>query len=169
MDIKKVFLITLIVVAAIASISAAGAGFLDGLIGNEPQDNVIEIDNIKFNTTNVTKFELSENETDDYGYVSWFVDENDTGYNVHIFNYNSLDNDLFKTSFVPTYKERYDNAPTQTVNGVVIYTTTANTGNHIGEPRYKAYVENYDLNKIVDFSSPDPNETAKMALSLKFE
>lgn len=75
----------------------------------------------------------------------------------------------FLTVAVPAYKERYDNQPTQTVNGVVLYVQTATSGEHVGEPRYVAFVQNNDLSVIVDFSSPDSNETAKMASTLKFK
>ena len=56
MDTKKVLLITLIAVAILASVSVVSAGMFDGLFGGQQQDNVIEIDNITFNTTNATNF-----------------------------------------------------------------------------------------------------------------
>ena len=170
MDIKKLLLISLIAVAILASVSIVSAGFLDGLFGEEQKDNVIEIDGITFNTTNVTKFNLTEETKGEYTDTYWYLDENDTGYNVHIFNATGkVTKSQFETTAMPAYKERYDNQPTQTVNGVVIYTQTANSGDHVGEPRYAAFVQNNDLCVIVDFSSPDPNETAKMASTLKFK
>ena len=158
MDTKKILLISVIVVAILTSIGAVSAGLLDGLFGGELQDNVIEIDNITFNTTNVTKFVLC-NETDGY---KWYMDENRSGYSIHIF-------DLDEFKGIPKTPETED-APSQTVNGIVVYTKIANmSGQVIGEPRYVAYIQNEDLNKLVDIWSPDPNETAKMALSLKFK
>lgn len=157
MDIKKVLLITIIAVAIIASVSAVSAGWFDGLFGEQQKDNVIEIDNITFNTTNITKFELY-NESEGY---RWYMDENHTGYNVHIIYLDEFD-DIFTTL-------QNENVPTQTINGIVVYTTTANTGEHAGEPRYVAYVQNKDWNAFVDVWSPDPNETAKMASTLKFK
>ena len=157
MDVKKILLISLITIAVLASVSAVSAGFLDDLIGGEPQDNVIEIDNITFNTTNVTKFELY-NESEGF---KWYVDENHTGYNVHIIDFDEYDG-------ITTTPET-ENAPSETVNGVVVYTKTANTGDHVGEPRYIAYVVNKDLNNEIILWSPNPNETAKMALSLEFK
>ena len=60
------------------------------------------------------------------------------------------------------------NLPSQEINGVVIYTTSSNSGKYAGEPRYVAYIYNKDLNIDVILSSPDSNETVKMASSLKF-
>ena len=59
--------------------------------------------------------------------------------------------------------------PSQTVDGVVVYTDSAKLGSYVGEPRYAALIENQNINKDVKLWSPDPNETAKMALSLKFK
>lgn len=169
MNRKKIVIISLIAIAVLGSVSAVSAGFLDGLFGEEKQDNVIELDNITFNTTNITKFKLLEGSEGEYTDTYWYVDENDTGYNVHVFNATGeVDETQFETIAMPAYKERYDNLPTQTVNGVVVYTMSSNSGDNVGEPRYAAFVQNNDLRVIVDFSSPDPNETAKMALSLKF-
>ena len=157
MDIKKILLISLIAVTIVASVSAVSAGLFDGLMGEQQKDNVIEVENITFNTTNVTKFVLFNESAGD----KWYVDENDSGYNLHIIDFNELEG----TTITP----QTENSPAQTVNGIVIYTTTANSGDHIGEPRYKAYVENNDLNSMVWISSPDINETAKMISTLKFK
>ena len=74
MNVKKILLISLIAVAVIVSVSAVSAGFFDGLFGEEQQDNVIEIENITFNTTNVTEFKLY-NHTEDFGvYWNWYID-----------------------------------------------------------------------------------------------
>lgn len=169
MDIKKILLVALIAVAIVASVSAVSAGLFDGLFGEEQKDNVVEIDNITFNTTNVTEFKL-ENETNEDGMsYKYYFDKNGTGYNVWIYDLNEVDNSVW-VEFVKLFKQdTYDNVPCETVNGVVVYTTSAAHGEHVGEPRYESYVENSDLNTIVRFATPDPNETAKMTLSLKFK
>ncbi|WP_297827749.1 hypothetical protein [uncultured Methanobrevibacter sp.] len=169
MNIKKIVLISIIAVAVIASVTVVSAGLFDGLLGGEQKDNVIEIDNITFNTTNVTKFKLFNTSEDEYGCINWYVDENDTGYNIHIFNYTNLDKSDFISFVTPTVIEQFDNKPSQTVDGIVVYTTSANSGDHAGEPRYATYIEHRDLKTIVDIWSPDPNETAKMASTLKFK
>ena len=169
MNIKKVLLITLTIVAIMASVSAVSAGWFDGLFGEEQHDNVIEIDNMTFNTTNITKFELTNQTEDEDGYRDGYMDENKTGYEVHIYNY-SYANDITWNAIIQYYTDsQLGNLSSQTIDGVVVYTAVANTGDHVGEPRYVAYVQNDDLQTIVDFWSPDSNETAKMASTLKFE
>ena len=64
MNIKKILIISLIPLAVIVSVNAVSAGWFDGLFGEQQKDNVIEIDNITFNTTNVTKFELCNESMD---------------------------------------------------------------------------------------------------------
>lgn len=174
MNTKKILIITLIAVAILVSVSVVSAGLFDGLFKGEQKDNVIEIDNITFNTTNVTKFNLL-NETDgDGGYWKWYMDENKTGYNVNIYNCSEYFNKSDKThdwgSIMKSIKgSTYENVPSQTVNGIVVYTISATSGEHVGEPRYSTLIENRDLYTVVTLSSPDPNETAKMASTLKFK
>lgn len=148
--------------------SCVNAGLFDGLFGEKQQNNVVEIDHIKFNTTNETKFKLY-NETNGTGWsVKHYIDENETGFNVGIFNYSGLDKSTSQNNLKTAKAQLYNNYPSETVNGVVIYTTSENHGKHVGEPRYGAIIENYDLQSLVIFSTPNPNETAKMALSIKF-
>jgi hypothetical protein len=169
MDVKKILLITLIAVAIVASVSAVSAGLFDGLFGGEEaQDNVIEIDNIQFNTTNASEFKLFNRTEESGAYWDWYIDVNDTGYNINIINASGVDNDTYY-EVIKLYKEEYDNYPSETINGTVVYTTTANDGDHIGEPRYVSYIVDNDLKTLVDICSPDPNETAKMASTLEFK
>ena len=140
-DTKKILLITFIAVAILASVGVVSAGFFDGLFGEQQHDNVIEIDNITFNTTNVTKFKLFNETNGD----KWYVDENDSGYNLHIINFNEFNG--------ITTTPQTENSPSQTVNGVVIYTSSSNSGAHVGEPRYKAYIENFKLFFSVHFEN----------------
>ena len=168
MNIKKILLVALIAVAIVVSVSAVSAGLFDGLMGGEQQDKIIEIDDITFNTTNVTKFN-TYNESEEAGVrATWYMDENQTGYNVHIINASGLDDDTYY-QLIDIYKDDYNNQPSEVINGVVIYTMSANSGPYVGQPRYVAYVVNNDLKTIVDFGSPDANETAKMASTLKFK
>lgn len=162
MDMKKVVLITLIAVTIIASVSAVSAGLFDGLLGGEPQDNITKLDNISFNTTNKTDLIKIENKSST-GHNYYFDDKNKI--TVIIRDYDKVDDAQQHKANTLTIK----NDPSETVNGIVVYTESVKTGKYVGEPRYGALIENYDLNKDVTVWSPDPNETAKMALSLKFE
>ena len=168
MNIKKVLLISLITLAIVASVGVVSAGFLDGLFGEQHTDNVIEIENITFNATNVTSFKLLNGTEISGVHANGYVDENDTGYNVHIINCSGMEGMSF-ADFVQSYLTEFDNSPSQTINGAVIYTVSADSGDNVGEPRYLAYVKNKDLQTLVEISSPDANETAKMILSLKFK
>ena len=162
MDIKKILLVALIAVAIVASVSAVSAGLFDGLFGEEQKDNVNELDNIRFNTTNETDFEKFDNQSSK-GHNYYFSDKNKI--TAIIKDYNKIED--AQQSKANTLKIKND--PTQIVNGVVIYAESVKTGKYIGEPRYGAIIENNDLNEDVIVWSPDPNETAKMALSLKFK
>ena len=163
MDVKKILLVALIAVAIVASVSAVSAGLFDGLLSGEPEDTVVELDNIQFNTTNVSDFKLYNKST------GWkmYMTENTSGYTVHIQDFDKYEGTL--ENAISQNTEDNKNAPVQSVNGIVVYTKSANIGKHDGEPRYIAYVENRDLNMLITLWSPDPNETAKMASTLKFK
>ena len=166
MNMKRILLVFLIAVALIASVGAVSAGLFDGLFG-QAQDNVIEIDHITFNTTNVTKFKLY-NRTEAEGlYSELYLDENNTGYNVQIYNLSAADENEYQ-EWVDWYLGDFENMSSQDIDGVVVYNTTAGAGEHIGDARYAAYVENKDLQAVVTIFSPNPDDTVKMASTLKF-
>ncbi len=155
MDKKKIVIVVLILIIAILATFIA----YQTLIHKE--DNVINIENITFNTTNGTDFILYNQSTGWGQYVSG----NGSGkYTVWIVDYDEVEYpSLYKAEMLQT-KE----LPSQTIDGVVVYTDSAKLGKYVGEPRYCALIENMNINTDVKLYSPDPNETAKMALSLKF-
>lgn len=156
MDKKKIVIVVLILIIAILATFIA----YQTLIHKE--DNVINIENITFNTTNGTDFKLINQSTGWKQYVS----DNGTGrYTILIMDYDQVESaGLYKAEMLKT-KE----LPSQTVDGVVVYTDSAKVGLHVGEPRYCALIENQNINTDVKLWSPDPNETSKMALSLRFK
>lgn len=156
MDKKKIIIVVLIVFIAILATLIA----YQTLIHQE--DNVINIENITFNTTNGTDFKLCNQSAGWKQYVS----DNCTGkYTILIMDYDKVEYpELYKAEMLKT-----KDLPSQTVDGVVVYTDSAKLGSYVGEPRYAALIENQNINKDVKLWSPDPNETAKMALSLKFK
>lgn len=166
MNMKRILLVFLIAVAIIASLSAVSAGLFDGLFG-QAQDNVIEIDHITFNTTNVTKFKLFNRTEEEGVYCEWYIDENDTGYNVQIYNI-SAENETEYLEGLSLYLGTFENLSSQNIDGVVVYNTTADAGEHIGDARYEAYVENRDLQTVINICTPNPDETVKIASTLKF-
>ena len=171
MNTKKILLITLIAVAILASVSAVSAGMFDGLFGGQQQDNVIEIDNITFNTTNTTNFtnfEKYDNSSDGV-YESKFYGNIEDGkqgkYTVGITQF--YNKDVAQES-ITKLKEQYKDSKS-VIDGREVYLTSAVVGDYVGEPRYSTYVYNADLNKIVSIATPDANETVKMASTLKFK
>ena len=167
MNMKRILLIALICMAVVASASAVSAGWFDGLFTQETPDNMVEIDTITFNTTNTTQFKLNGQTEDEDGNYRWYVDENQTGYNVHIYNYSYADDATWK-SLIDSYKNfQISNSSSNTVDGIAVYPTAAK--NNVGDAKYVAFVENNDTHILVDFVSPDPAETAKMASTLSFK
>lgn len=171
MNTKKILLITLIAVAILASVSAVSAGMFDGLFGGQQQDIVIEIDNITFNTTNATNFtnfEKYDNSSEGV-YESKCYRNMDDGkqgkYTVVITQFYNKD---FAQKAITKFKEQNKDSKS-VIDGREVYLTSAVVGDYVGEPRYSTYVYNADLNKIVSISTPDQNETVKMASTLKFK
>ena len=166
MNIKRILLIALIATTVMISANAVSAGWFDGWFGEETHDNVVEIDSITFNTTNVTRFVLNDRTEDEDGNYRWYVDENRTGYNVHIYNYSYTDDSAWN-SLKQAYKNfEIGNSSSNTVDGVSVYTAAA--ANNIEGGKYVAFVEDDDAHIIIDFITPDQTETAKMASTLKF-
>ena len=80
-------LVSLIAVAIAASLSAVSAGLLDDLMGGESSpENVVEIENITFNTTNATKFEYAGTDEND----GWVIYMSNDSVKAGILNYINL-------------------------------------------------------------------------------
>ena len=167
MDIKKIVLISLIVVAIVASVSVVSAGLFDGLFGGE-QDNIIEIDGITFNTTNATDFVKIDQESYYNGDIEYYVSENGTGSSsAAIADFSKMSDS--EVSELNQMLLEFKKMPSQTIDGIVVCTQSGTTGDKVGQPLYNTVIRNDDLKKLVILESDNPNETAKMALSLKFK
>lgn len=162
MNVKKILLITLIAVAVVASFSAVSAGLLDTLTDEGSPSNVIEIENITFNTTNATVFKYIGVDNEGWSdYVSkdrtrLFSIVNDSGLNDSQYE--------FEIDELKGYLAA--NMTAQKVNGVDVYTFNELEND---TELYVAYVINDDLKSLVQFSSEDANETAYMASTLEFK
>ena len=169
MNIKRILLITIIAVAIVTSVSVVSAGLFDGLFGEEQQDNVIEIGKISFNTTNATNFTKTGGDKYDAGVeTKYYWSENGTGESYcGILDYKGLSKD--DMTLLNNQLQEIKKMPSQTINGVIVYTQSYNSGDNVGKPFYTAIVQNNDLKKAYVFGSSDANETAKMVLSLKFK
>lgn len=66
--------------------------------------------------------------------------------------------------------EGMKDSPYQTVNGIIVYPSAPVAHDDVGvKQMYTANVQNEESHKLIMLSSPDPNETAKMASTLKFK
>ncbi len=162
---KRILLILLIVVAVLSSLSVASAGLLD-ILNGQTQDNVVEIDNITFNTTDPINFEFIEyNESTHH---KLYVDDRMVGYTVYIYDFSQF-NDSQWDSQLAELENFTSSVDIQNVSGVDIFKLPVEGGQNDGQMRYGTCVINDDLNTFVIMYSPDPNETVKMASTLKFK
>ena len=167
MDIKKVLLISLIATAIVVSVSVVSAELFDESNGEQQKDNVIEIDEISFNTTNATDFVKVYDKSYYNGDVESYNSENGTGASfVSIVDFSKLNDDEMNSLNQMLFEFR--KMPSQTIDGIIVYTQSGTTGDKVGQPFYNTVIRNDDIQKLVILESDNPNETAKMALSLKF-
>lgn len=101
-------------------------------------------------------------------YARWFVDEDESEYDVQIYNYSALDESYYN-QWVIEYFGYFANMPSQDINGVVVYNISADSGKHIGDTRYVASLEMRDSKTVIAISTPDMNETVKMISTLKLK
>lgn len=136
---------------------------------NPQPDNIVRAGNLEFNISadsNITEFKLYNfTEFDDGTSEEQYVDVNFKGYNIFVWNISAGDD---WDNFTDYIEKLHVDDPSQTINGIMIYNTTAGQGEHAGEPRFEALIINNDLKTIVEFSTPSPDETVKIASSLKF-
>lgn len=162
MDMKQIFIITIAVVIAIIACSAAYSA--------QQQDNVIEIDNMQFNASNVTKFIFFNNlDEDENVRASYYFDEDDSGYTLCILNCSEMN----ESDFDETYsgwldEETNESTSTYKIDGIDIYSVTANQGNNVGDARFSAYKQFKDMKAALYVSTPDANETAKIISTFEF-
>ena len=125
-------------------------------------NNQCDIGIVTFNTTNATNFDCINSSQG----MKVYLDDSEK-YTVYVFNYDEMSNSnkLYWKDNVEYEKKK----PTQTVDGIVVYTTSANIGKFVGEPRYAAIIEDYNSNTEVYMSTPSVDETVYMVKSFKFK
>lgn len=162
LDKHKIILSILIIISVFACLTSV-------YCSNPQTDNIVRVGNIEFNTTidsHITQFELyNRTEYDDGTYYEQYVDENFTGYNIFIWNISTGDDWDNFTDFI---EKQYVDKPSESVNGIMIYNITSGQGEHAGEPRFESFIVNNDHKTIVEFSTPNKDETVKLASSLRF-
>ena len=131
MDIRKIKIIGIAAVIGLLALSVAYAA----------QDNVVELDNITFNTTNETNFVLNSEEIYENGTMQWaaYGVDNKTDFTINIYNDSKLDKTDYKW-VAAEFESEYENFTSQTVDGIVVYENETDDG-----PRYMAIIENENL------------------------
>ena len=129
------------------------------------RDNTVELEGISFNTSNATDF-LKTSEKNDSSYqMSYYTSENGTGNSyVNVLDFGGNGDATLIDSILNAHR----NFPSQTIDGITVYTESSSTGEDSSQETFVSVVQNTELNKIVIFGSPDASETVKMASTLKF-
>lgn len=155
MDRNKVIVAVLVVIVAVIACLMAFTPSEE-----VSSDNVIVLDGVTFNTTDTTDF-VKTDERNESGYLmKYYVDANGTGKSyVNILESNDM-------GFVENVMNAHANFPSQTVDGITIYTESASTGEDLNGTEYVSVMKSAD-NRIVIMGSPDLDETVKMASTLK--
>lgn len=174
MNIKRVLIGLLIIIAVVVSVSAVSAGLFDGLFGEEQKDNVIEIDDFTFNTTNGTDFiKFDKPSEEEYMEITCYQSDNGTGnYILVIIDYSKMAelDDTVDEQIEKELLKGMNDSPYQIVNGIVIYPSAPVYHEDVDvKQMFSASVQNEESHQLIMLSSPDANETAKMASTLKFK
>ena len=176
MDRNKIIIAVLVVIIAILACSMAfntvketssdnatevGGNPLEGI----SSDNTVELDGITFNTAKATDFIKTSEKNDSSYQMSYYTSENGTGSSyVNVLDFGGNGDATLIDSILNAHK----NFPSQTIDGITVYTESSSTGEDSSQETFVSVVQNTELNKIVIFGSPDASETVKMASTLKF-
>lgn len=124
-----------------------------------PEDNQYDLHYVRMDRakTNFLIVEIVED-----GFVQMMDDSEK--YTIDILQFDKMDDDDYK---LYNGKIAYDKInDCQVVDGVKVYQKPANIGEYAGEDRYYSIIENGDM--TVYISTPELNETVKMANSVEF-
>lgn len=59
--------------------------------------------------------------------------------------------------------------PSSVIDNVLIYNSTANVGEYVGEPRFIAIIDNNDKNLQIQIVTPEVEDTVQIANSFQFK
>lgn len=154
---KKNIIIIVLIIIIIAIIGV----ICYSMFTTEPV-KVVDVGVGTFNCSNELNFTL--NKTD--GPFKEYIADNGR-YTVKVFNlsqgsyyYNyglSLANNEIKTY------------PSSVIDNVLIYNSTANVGEYVGEPRFIAIIDNNDKNLQIQIVTPEVKDTVQIANSFQFK
>ena len=176
MDKNKIIIAVLVVIIAIMACSMAFNTVKETSSDNatEPggnpleeisSDNTVELDGITFNTIKSTDFIKTSEKNDSSYQMSYYTSENGTGSSyVNVLDFGGNGDATLIDSILNAHR----NFPSQTIDGITVYTESSSTGEDSSQETFVSVVQNTELNKIVIFGSPDASETVKMASTLKF-
>jgi len=151
----------IIILSIIVIILGVCLGYAYYMNNQEEEHQSYNLGIITLNTTNTTNFTCELNET---GILRYVDDSGKITINIISFdNATKSQSNTFKQNL-----RDYKNQPSKDVDGIIVYTTTANIGEYVGETRYEAMIENHDLNVTIDICTPDINETVYIAKNTKF-
>lgn len=156
-DKRNIIIVVLIILIAIVSC------FIAYSVIYAEDTKTVDIGVATFNCSEDLNFTLSEMDED--GFKS-YADQSGR-YTVKVWD-NSQFN-VFYDYGLTLAEEQIKNSPSSVVDNVLVYNTTANQGEYIGEPRFLTIIDNLDKNFKVHIISPELEDTVEMAKSFQFK
>lgn len=157
MDKKRILIIVVLVVI----IAALAFGILNSL-NSTPKVHTVDVDVGNFNCSENINFTLKNSSNGYYEYSN----ENQT-YTVKVMKFN--ESEYYHSYGYDLALEKIRGYPSSTVDGVIVYNSTANVGKYVGQLRHIALIDNNDKHINIQISTPSVDETVLIANSFKFK
>lgn len=150
-----------IIIVALIILIVAVAGFICYELFFAEHLKTVDIGVASFNCSDDLNFSIGET---DEGFVR-YQDQSDS-YSVKVW-------DFSQTSWayevgLEAANEVIRDCPSYYVDGILIYNSTANVGEHIGDARFITLIEDSGKNMQAQISTPTPEDTVLIAKSFKF-
>ena len=151
---------TILIIALIILIIAVSGFIYYFMFMTEPV-KVVNVGVGTFNCSDELNFTL--NKTD--GPLNEYTADNGR-YTVKVFN-------LSQGSYYYNYgldlaNEKINTYPSSVIDDVLVYNSTANIGQYVGEPRFIAIIDNNDKNLQIQIVTPNVDDTVQIAKSFQF-
>ena len=157
MDKKTILIIAVLIVV----IAALAFGILNSL-NSSPKVHAVDVDVGTFNCSENINFTLRNSSNGFYEYSN----ENQT-YTVKVMKFN--ESDYYHSYGYNLALDKIRGYPSSTVDGVIVYNSTANVGQYVGQLRHMALIDNNDKNINIEISTPSVDETVLIANSFRFK
>ena len=150
-----------IIIIALIIIIIAISGFIYYSMFMVEPVKVVDIGVGTFNCSDELNFTL--NKTD--GPLNEYTADNGR-YTVKVFN-------LSQGSYYYNYgldlaNEKINTYPSSVIDDVLVYNSTANIGQYVGEPRFITIIDNNDKNLQIQIVTPNVDDTVQIAKSFQF-